>query len=156
MTHRCCKLASILLLAVAGCSGGANVVPVSGVVRLDGKPYGKAVVTFQPVPSPEIPTPGRGSTGRTDENGRYVLVSDGTTKGATVGKHIVRITTRGGDDVKIAAEKGSSSDDPSKQKPPADPIPPEWHSKSAKEFAVPPGGTDKADFDITSVPPGKK
>ena len=33
---------------------------------------------------------------------------------------------------------------------PVEPIPAEWHAESQKEFEVPPGGTDKADFAITS------
>lgn len=149
--------AGVLLAAAVGCSGG-GFAPVSGTVRLDGKPYGKAVVSFQPIGTKENPTPGRGSSAYTDENGRYVLMSDGSTKGAVVGKHIVRIMTRGNDNVTIDPDKGSSSDDTSKQKRAVDPIPPEWHSKSTKEFDVPAGGTDKADFDITSIsaaPPKK-
>ena len=34
---------------VAGCSGDSpKLAPVSGVVKLDGKPYHRAVVSFQP------------------------------------------------------------------------------------------------------------
>ena len=34
-----------LLAAAVGCSGGPKYVSVSGVVTLDGEPYGNAVVT---------------------------------------------------------------------------------------------------------------
>ena len=65
-----------LLAAVVGCSGGPKFAPVSGVVTLDGKPYPKAVVSFQPVGTEGNPNPGRGSSAYTDENGRFVLMGD--------------------------------------------------------------------------------
>ena len=65
-----------LLAAVVGCSGGPKFAPVSGVVTLDGKPYAKAVVSFQPIGTADNPNPGRGSSAYTDENGRFVLKSD--------------------------------------------------------------------------------
>ena len=143
------------LVAAAGCSGDGKYAPVSGTVLLDGKPYGKAVVSFQPIGTKESANPGRGSSAYTDENGRYVLKCDGTVNGAVVGKHQVRIMTRGSDNVTADPDKGSS-DDTSAQKRQVDPIPPEWHSRSDKEFDVPPGGTAKADFAITSLKAGKK
>ena len=128
-----------LLLAVAGC-GDANFVPVSGVVTFDGKPYGKAAVSFQPVGDKDNPNPGRGSSAYTDENGRFSLFSDDN-DGAVVGKHVVRITTR----AEMIGEPGVGSPDGG----PAfrDPIPLEGRDPG-KEFVVPPGGTDQANFDI--------
>jgi len=143
------------LLAAAGCSDGAKYASVSGVVTLDGKPYGKAVVSFQPLGTKGNSSPGRGSSAYTDENGRFTLTCDGTVNGAVVGKHQVRIMTRGSDNVTADPTTGSS-DDTSGQKREVDPIPPEWHSQSKKEFDVMPGGTDKANFDITSLKAGKK
>ena len=143
-------LATIGLLAaglVAGCGSGANIAPVSGVVKLDGKPYGKAVVSFQPIGTSANPNPGRGSSAYTDENGRFVLKSDNTINGAVVGKHRVRIMTRGSDVVGQSPEGGSPDETP---KPNLDPIPPEWNALSNVEFDVPPGGTDQANFDITT------
>src|SRR5687767_14003034 len=87
-------LPTLLLAAAAGCSG-PRYVPVSGVVTLDEKAYVKAVVSFQPIGSPEDPNPGRGSSAYTDENGRFVLMADSEIPGAVVGKHLVRIMTRG-------------------------------------------------------------
>ena len=144
---------SILLVAVIGCSDGTKLASVSGVVKLDGKPYGKAVVSFQPIGTKDNANPGRGSSAYTDENGRYVLKCDGTQNGAVIGKHQVRIMTRGADNITADPTKGSD-DDTSKQKRDVDPIPPEWHSRSDKEFDVPASGTDKADFDITSISAG--
>ena len=143
-----------LLMAAAGCSGDARYAPVSGTVRLDGKPYGKAVVSFQPIGTKDSPNPGRGSSAYTDDNGRFVLKCDGTVNGAVIGKHQVRIMTRGADNVTADPDKGSSDEVSARR--PVDPIPPEWHSRSTKEFDVPAGGTDKADFDITSAKPGGK
>jgi hypothetical protein len=138
-----------LLAAVLGCSGGGpHFAPVSGVVTLDGKPYDQAVVSFQPIGTPDNPNPGRGSSAYTDENGRFVLRSDDKIDGAVVGKHRVRIATRGGDVIGQSPEGGSPDDAPVGRK--VDPIPPEWNSLSKKEFDVPPGGTDQAIFDIKS------
>jgi hypothetical protein len=143
-----------LLAVLAGCSGGPDVAPVSGVVTLDGRPYPKAVVSFQPIGTPENPNPGRGSSAYTDEQGRFVLRTDNERKGAVVGKHRVRIMTRGNDVVGQNTEGvGSSDATPSKRE--VDPIPPEWNALSTVEFDVPAGGTDKANFDIVTKK-GKK
>jgi hypothetical protein len=139
-----------LLAAMIGCSGGPDLASVSGVVMLDGKPYPNAVVSFQPIGTPDNPNPGRGSSADTDENGRFVLKYDGMKDGAVVGKHRVRIMTRG-NNVVTEAPSGVGSDDAAP--PPGrvvDPIPLEWNAQSTKEFDVPAGGTDKANFEITS------
>jgi hypothetical protein len=137
-----------LLAAVIGCSGdGVKVAPVSGVVKLDGVPYPRAVVSFQPVGTAENPNPGKGSSAYTDENGRFVLRGADGEDGAVVGKHVVRIMTRGNDVVGQSPEGGSPDGGP---KGPVDPIPPEWNSNSNVEFEVPSRGSDAANFDITS------
>jgi hypothetical protein len=136
----------LLAAAMSGCSGGASYAPVSGVVTLDGQPYGKAVVNFQPIGTPESPNPGRGSSAYTDANGRFVLVSDDY-KGAVVGKHRVMIMTAG--NVTGASPEGGTPDETPVNRP-VDPIPAEWNALSDKTFEVPAGGTDKANFDIVS------
>lgn len=137
------------LLAIVGC-GGTKYAPVSGVVKINGQPYGKAVVTFQPISTPENPNPGRGSAANTDANGRFVLMCDGTINGAVVGKHRVRIMTAGGNVVGQDPTKVAGDGAPAQRN--LDPIPPEWNADSTKEFDVPAGGTDKADFDIITTP----
>ena len=68
-------LAAVTLLTAAGCSKrSAKIVPVSGVVKLNGKPYPNAVVSFQPIGDDDNPNPGRGSSGITDEKGRFTLI----------------------------------------------------------------------------------
>jgi hypothetical protein len=141
-----------LLAAMLGCSGGAKYAPVSGVVKLDGVPYPNAVVSFQPIGTPENPNPGRGSSAYTDENGRFVLQCDNTIDGALVGRHLVRIMTKG-NDVQGQPEGGSPDGAPVGGK--VDPIPPEWNALSKVEFEVPKGGTDQANFDIPTKK-GKK
>jgi hypothetical protein len=143
-----------LFAAVVGCSGGPAYAPVSGVITIDGKPYPKAVVSFQPIGTKENPNPGRGSSAYTDDTGRYVLVCDNGTPGAVVGKHLIRIMTKGND---VVGQEGVGSDDETpKGKRDVDPIPPEWNALSQKEFEVPAAGTDKADFAITSRKPAGK
>lgn len=139
------------LLAVAGCSGGPAFAPVTGVVTLDGQPYGKAVVTFQPISAGTNTNPGKGSSAYTDANGRFVMKGTDGESGAVVGKHRVRIMTAG-NNVVGASETGS---DDKVAAPNVDPIPQEWNAKSTKEFDVPSGGTDKANFDIVSNKPKK-
>lgn len=136
------------ILAVVGCEGN-RYAPVSGVVKLNGQPYGKAVVTFQPISTGDNPNPGRGSSAYTDENGRYVLMCDGEIDGAVVGKHRVRIMTAGGNVVGQDTTKVAGDGAPAQRN--IDPIPPEWNANSDKEFDVPKGGTDKADFDIITA-----
>jgi hypothetical protein len=146
---RLCLLAAAALLGLfPGCGGGPRFVPVSGVVTLNGKPYDKAAVSFQPIGTSDNPYPGRGSSAYTDENGKFVLTSDNH-RGAVVGKHLIRITTRGATPVS-AGEPGIGSSDAAPANRSGDPIPLEWNWQSAKEFEVPPGGTDKANFDIVT------
>jgi len=146
MTNNFNAILVAFVLLDLGCSNQTAYVPVSGVITLDGKPYSKAVISFQPVGSKDSPNPGRGSSAYTDDNGRFELKCDGTVNGAVVGKHLIRIMTKGSDVIKIDPLKGSSDEAPVRRN--VDPIPPEWNGLSNVEFEVPIGGTDKANFDI--------
>jgi hypothetical protein len=142
-------LAGVLAVCLGGCGRGPKYVQVSGVVTLNSKPHRNAVVTFLPIGTADNPTPGRGSTGATDENGHFTLKAVDAHEGAAVGKQQVRIVTR-----YSAKLKGYEVWDPVGKKmvrAEADPIPPEWNSQSTKEFTVPPGGTDQANFDIVTT-----
>ena len=142
--------AGLLATGLAGC-GGPKYVKVSGVVTLDGTPYKNAVVSFQPIGTQANPTPGHGSSGLTDDKGRYTLVTDDGKTGAVVGRHRVRIQTKRDDPTVTIDRTVGSPDNPGPRtvKVARDPIPLEWYSdRSTKEFEVPSGGTDKADFDI--------
>jgi hypothetical protein len=150
MTRVSWAAAGGLLAALAGCSGsGPKFAPVSGVVMLDEKPYGNAVVSFQPIGSAENPNPGRGSSAYTDANGRFVLRGADGEDGAVVGKHRVRIMTKGNDVVGQNPDTGSPDGGAPARKN-VDPIPPEWNATSNVEFEVPSGGTDQVKFQIKS------
>src|SRR6266850_1587756 len=125
--------AGALVVSMAGCgSGGGKYAPVSGVVTLNGKPYGEAVVTFQPFATKEHPDPGRGSSGDTDPNGRFVLKTDDLKNGAVIGQHQVRIWTRGpgvvsGYDSTVGTPDGAGAPAPRGK---IDPIPAAWNANS--------------------------
>ncbi len=129
-------------LLAAGCGRGKSysVVPVSGTVTLDNKPLEGVVVIFQPIAGPAVSDAGPGSSGVTDANGKFTLqlVTGEQKAGAVVGKHRVTLGTKreqAPDDDTIRVTKS--------------PIPPKYEGKP-QEFTVPAGGTDKADFPLTS------
>jgi hypothetical protein len=147
------------LALTVGCGGGKGpkLAPVSGQVKVDGKPYPNAYVTYQPRATKDNPDPGRGSVGITDADGRFTLMYEGGKPGAVVGKHIIRITSvQPADDpsrFKDTEETGSPDGivrDPAAGKFRPEIIPPDWNTESQREVEVPPGGTDKANFEIWS------
>ena len=140
-------LGAVLALSILGC-GNSRYVPVSGVVTLDGKPYRNAVVMFQPIATQDNPNPGRGSSGSTDENGRFALKTFEGHAGAVIGKHRVRITTRYSEKLHGYEVWDAAKNEAVKSV--TDPIPPEWNYNSKQEFDVPSGGTDQAKFDIVT------
>jgi len=147
--------ACFALVFLSGCSRGPKLVPVSGVVKVNGKPYPNAVVSFQPVGSKNAENPGRGSVGITDENGRFTLQYDGQKPGALVGQHRVRIYTQMGGgipDTEGDPEAASKAAKQGKSRPERliEPIPAEWHENSTKTFEVPKDGTSEANFNIDS------
>jgi len=146
----------VVMVTLGGCGGDSRYVAVSGTVKVDGKAYKNAIVTFVPQASASNPNPGRTSSGITDDNGHFVLKTDEGVAGAVAGKHMVRIATKS-DGSTLAGwdyqTRGSpDSGDQKGAKIPAfiEVIPPEWNSNSSKDFEVPAGGTDQANFDIVS------
>jgi hypothetical protein len=138
-------LAGLFAVALAGC-GRSGYARVSGVITLNGKPYPNCMVQFLPEAGRGNATPGRGSVGHTDENGRFTLKTVDGVVGAAVGKNLVQIRSEYRKD-----SKGFDYWDPSAKKTVRsndDPIPMDWNVKSKKEFDVPSGGTDQANFDI--------
>lgn len=140
--------AALLAAAPAGCAGNGKYAKVSGIVTFNGKAYKNAVVSFQPIGTKDNPNPGRGSSGVTDEAGRFTLMTDDGHAGAVVGKHRVRIVTQGNTGGGYDPTLGSPDNTDTRTQ--VDPIPPEWHEKSTKEFEVPPEGTDQANFHIVT------
>lgn len=126
-------LVALLILAATGCSGG--IVPVSGVVTLDGKPVEGASVNFTPE-KPESAGAG-GAYGKTDSQGRYSLKTViGDKPGTVAGKYKVTIS--------LSRATPNNPDGPEKEL-----IPTKYNAKSDLTFDVPPGGTDQADFTLT-------
>src|SRR5262249_37435884 len=105
-------------------------------------------VVFQPVGGKDNQNPGRGSSGITDDDGRYTLKTDDGTNGALVGTHQVKIRTQG-EVVGYDPNVGSPDNAPGPEKGKIDPIPRAWRTLGEQPtFEVPAGGTDKADFNL--------
>src|SRR4051794_29904017 len=81
-----------IVVFLAGCGRGEfELAPVSGRVTLNGDPLPKAMVSFEP--STTAAEAGPGSTGETDEQGRFSLTTVDGRRGAVVGDHRVVIST---------------------------------------------------------------
>jgi hypothetical protein len=82
-------LAVALLVVVAaclsGCRRGPVVVPVSGVVEVDGKPLASGAITV-------VPKDGRPASGRIGKDGRFTLTSFAPGDGVLTGTHQVVVT----------------------------------------------------------------
>ena len=132
---------AVILLAAAGCGGGPEVVPVSGVITLDNEPLAGARINTQPIGTVDNPNPGQGSFGETDNEGRYTLelASDGQ-DGAIVGEH--RVT--------IVPKEDAFSPDPTddRYRPMSRPWPRRFTDNSLR-ITVPAGGTDSADLNLS-------
>lgn len=85
-------LFSVVLLAASGCAKAPPpVVPVSGVLLLDGQPLPQAKIEFLP----DIKGFGaeKKSIATTDEQGRFTLANPSTQEpGAVVGRHYVLVS----------------------------------------------------------------
>jgi hypothetical protein len=136
---------ALSLVAFGGCGGGGRkIVPVSGVVKVNGEPAANLVVSFQPLGGQDEENPGRGASAVTGPDGRYTLVYDGEKPGALTGKHRVRIFPKvSGGTGKGEAESGETG--PVRV---AAFIPAEWNDLSKVDFDVPDKGTDQANFNI--------
>jgi len=136
------SVAGFAVMIVAGCGGRASVpdlVPVHGVVTLDGLPLADAMVEFRP----EL---GRSSSGRTDANGKYQLRYTADIAGALPGRHTVMI---------MSAPEGDE-DPTDRLKDPR--IPAKYNSKTKLDANLEPGKKADLDFNLESDPKtiGKK
>ena len=127
------------LLLLAGCGGSKYpTAPVSGTVRMNGKPLPDAALTFQPGGG------GMASVGVTDKDGRYTLeFYDSGQSGAVVATHRVLIRTH-----RRSNTEDTSSDvsNPNLR----DPIPQRYNDNTELTMEVPAEGTESADFDLKS------
>jgi hypothetical protein len=136
------EAAMVVAVLTAGCeSKPYGLAPVSGIVTLDGKPLPRAGISFQPQGGSN-PTPGPGSVGTTDENGRYELKTIRDEPGAVPGPHRVRIYSE-----KVARPGNSDQDVGPPQK---ELVPPRYNYNTELTATVPEGGTTTADFKLTT------
>jgi len=139
-------LLGLALVGTFGCGPSAlKVAKVSGRVTLDGKPLPKASITFVPMASKENLNPGKTAQGITDSEGHYQLSVDASTPGAVVGKCRIYISTRLSDPSIDERDAGGPI-----RSLPRDKVPPRYNMGTELTFDVPPSGTDKANFDLTS------
>ena len=78
---------STLILTTCGCSGKDYAIKVEGVVTLDGNPLAGATVSFLPVGV------GRSASGRTDQDGKFMLSTYQTDDGALAGSYKVIVVS---------------------------------------------------------------
>ena len=138
----CLILFACMVAAAAGCSGeSSKVARVSGRVTLDGRPVKGAKVIFQPKSTSRTPGEvGSGSYASTDADGRYTLKQIYPPRnGAVIGTHVVTITTARDTDPESDAGAVTAEMLPARC------------SDGSLEFAVPPEGTDRADFALLST-----
>ncbi len=129
-------------LVTAGCGGTAfTLVPVSGIVTLDGQPLPNARIAFEPRAAPRTVVAGPGSYGLTDPSGRFTLASVKGQDGAVAGQHLVSISTYRVDEDPATGRSNVLS----KER-----VPQRYQEPSELTFDVPNGGTDAADFHLTT------
>jgi len=87
-------LLTILFASVCGCfrdgTSGVMTVPVTGIVRYQGKPLPRGSISFQPV-QPAQGFPMRPASGTIDETGRYAMSTFAKGDGVIPGEYQVRI-----------------------------------------------------------------
>jgi len=128
-------------LLLPGCGApDYEVVPVSGRVTLDGDALEDVEVTFQPMAVKAAnPNPGPGSYGLTDADGRYSLKTvEPAQDGAVVAEHVVYLSIKYAD--------GGSGDEIIFRET----VLPRCCRDGTMKYEVVPGGTDHADFALTS------
>lgn len=128
-----------LLLAV-GCFGSDKIVPVSGVVTLDGQPLSGAVVGFEPIAQEGALEAGYGSYAKTDNEGRYALRHLQEGDGALVGQHRVSVST-------VVGKEGPNGEILGLTK---ERVPSRYNNNTELVIEVPPGGTDEANLELRS------
>lgn len=106
-TWKLSAVVSVGLVLSCGCGekpvgGPEGLIPVSGVVTLDGNPVADATITFTPKRE------GGTSTGYTDENGKYELYFGPSAAGAVEGEHVVSIEVGEGAEPQIPSDVDTS------------------------------------------------
>jgi hypothetical protein len=132
----------LCLVAATGCGERSKTLaPVSGAISFDGKPLASGSISFQPVAQPGSIIAGKGSIAFCDPQGRYQLMTIDDRPGAVVGEHTIRIFGP-------KTKQIESSDDSGRTSPEL--LPRRYNFDTELTFTVPPEGTDKADFVLSS------
>src|SRR5688572_30363326 len=76
-----------MLLLVVGCNRGPRMVPVSGIVTIDGKPLKKGLVTVNVKDS-------RPAYGKIGNDGKFQLMTKVEGDGCLVGEHTFTVSSR--------------------------------------------------------------
>lgn len=136
-----------LIIGLAGCGSSEpyTLAEVSGTITMDGEPLPNVSVTFQPIAEEGKANVGPGSYGRTDEEGRFTLMTvTDDTSGAVVGSHSVSVTT--------PADNESGDSDVGNV---IDPIPARYNAATELTQDVPAGGTESLKIELTSEMNGR-
>jgi hypothetical protein len=134
-------VSSAVLIVCLGCGGPQKpLAPVSGVIKLDGKPLAGGSVFFQPKAPPGSTVAGKGSSGQCDSTGRFQLITLDDKPGAVVAEHKVAVYGPRG---KVNAASDSA---PIGQEI----VPRKYNIETELLFTVPQEGSDQANFDLTS------
>ena len=131
-----------LLSLLSGCGTAEYpLVPVSGIVTLDGEPLVGAAIVFQPKSTGNSGKVAPGSVGRSDSRGHYELSTVNDEPGASPGRHKVRIYS-------YSPESAPVSDTDSGEN--KERVPDRYNYRSQLFLEVPSTGTDSADFQLTT------
>ena len=127
---------------LSGCGSSSGLVPVEGIVTLNGKPLADATIVLHPVTAA-----GAGPySGTTNAAGKFSLAPSGSPglSGAEVGTYRLIIST-----LKLAPTNGNDS---AVAEVLAKELVPNAYRVGDMRFEVPAGGTNQANFDILSGP----
>ena len=147
LRHRTLRSGFALTLAAAvccGCTAEMPVAPVSGTITFEGEPLVGASITTQPMATDGDSSPGSGSFGRTDADGKYQLeLVEPAMPGAIIGTH--RVTIVRGDE----QDEDPWSDDPNVR---IDRSWPKRFTDGSLRLEVPAEGTTGANFSLSLRP----
>jgi hypothetical protein len=132
------------LAACLGCGSQYKLAPVSGTIKVNGKGFPNAHVTFEPFSQGgKRPPP---SIGITDADGKYSLKTIDGDAGAVVGEHRIAIVSS------FSALPGATSSDEDNPQKPKEVFPPKYNSQSDITREVTAEGTDTMDFEYPARP----
>lgn len=115
------------------------MAPVDGVVRVDGKPLSRGIVTF-------TPKAGRSASGVIESDGSFRLSTNAAGDGALIGIHGVSV-------IASAAAPGRPNFDADRPAITKDSTIPSWYASpdtSGLTFEVKAGGANRAELELVS------